>query len=118
MKAVSPDQYQEKADDGDGYCLAYDAFGRLQSVRDPYGNLVEQCDYDVAGRLLALRDEVGLIYRAEYDFGGRMTGIYTSDALENAAARSNPIQTYEYDSQGNVIGVTNGEQDRTDMSSL
>jgi RHS repeat-associated protein len=108
VKTVSPDQYDEKTDDGDGYCFAYDVFGRLTTVTDAYGNIVEQNAYDVAGRILSKRDEAGLLYRAEYDLGGRRTSIFADE--------EKPVQTFEYDSLGNIIGVTDGEKNYTNFT--
>lgn len=109
VKLVTPDQYDEKLDGGDGYRFAFDAFGRLVNVIDSYGNLVEESNYDAAGQLLSKRDVVGLLYRAEYDLGGRRTSFFTNDEAK-------PVQTFEYDSLGNVIGVTDGEENYTSFT--
>lgn len=112
VRIISPDQYDDSSDDGDGYRFTYDEFGRKDSVTDAYGNLVEKNSYDLAGRLLSKRDELGLIYRSTYDIGGRQTKIYL-DGTENEQHETKPVQTFEYDSIGNIIGITDGEQNHT-----
>ena len=115
---VDADNYNSETDDGAGYTFTYDAFGRIKEVRDAYGQLCEGSEYDSAGRLKKQYDSagrlkkqydsVGLLVENRYDLGGRTAAIYDTDGTA-------PVQTYTYDSMGNITGITDGEQNHTDF---
>jgi len=107
-KVVDADNYDATRDDGAGYTFTYDAFGRIKEVRDAYGQLCEGSEYDSAGRLKKQYDSVGLLVENRYDLGGRTAAIYDTEG-------ASPVQTYTYDSMGNITGITDGEQNHTDF---
>ena len=108
IKAVSADNYDSTTDNGAGYTFAYDVFGRLSEVRDAFGQLCEENAYDEAGRLKSRYDAAGCVLHNEYDLGGRKSAVYDGEEKK-------PLQTYTYDSLGNITGITDGEQNHTEF---
>ena len=108
IKAVSADNYDSLHDDGAGYTFSYDVFGRLCEVRDAFGQLCEENAYDEAGRLKGRYDAAGCVFHNEYDLGGRKSAVYDGEEKK-------PLQTYTYDSLGNITGITDGEQNHTEF---
>ena len=105
---VDADNYDATKDNGAGYTFTYDTFGRIREVRDAYGQLCEGSEYDSAGRLKKNFDCTGLLVKNQYDLGGRKTAVYDT---EDTPA----VQTYTYDSMGNITGITDGEQNHTEF---
>ena len=108
VKTVSADNYDPAKDDGAGYSFTYDIFGRIKEVRDAYGHLCEANAYDTAGRIKSSHDSAGMFFTNEYDLGGRTTAVYDTEG-------ATPVQTYTYDSIGNITGITDGERNHTDF---
>ena len=101
---LHPNQYDPQADDGAGYQYTYDHQGRVLTVVGPNGHVLQTNTYDEEGRLLQQLD--GLQSGAEffYDLSGNRTKIKTSGGT---------AQELEYDARGNIVGMMNGNQNRT-----
>jgi YD repeat-containing protein len=49
VKDISPENYNEKTDDGPGRTYAYDTAGRLTEERNELGDIVRRFEYDALG---------------------------------------------------------------------
>ncbi|BCJ95516.1 hypothetical protein acsn021_30850 [Anaerocolumna cellulosilytica] len=139
IKAVSPDNYREELDDGTGTTFTYDAFGRMESVRNALGYLEEYNQYNKAGQLIRKGDETGTLVEYQYDIGGRIQSITTGEVMKaresakteyfdkrnptstnstspsiSQVLQNNPVsQSFTYDARGNITGIRDGEGNRT-----
>jgi RHS repeat-associated protein len=78
----------------------YDNLGRLIRAIDPLNRSTTYA-YDPAGNLVIMTDALGLSRAYAYDPVGRLTGINYSDG-------STPNVTYQYDSLGRRISMSDG----------
>lgn len=78
---------------------AYDARGRLSSVKQGTGAALRQTSYsyDSAGYLASMTDAAGRLTRYQRDLAGRVTTLQLPDGLE--------VQ-YSYDANGNTTSIT------------
>ena len=94
----------------------YDALGRLTLEGQPGYDLttrVTQYDYDAMGNLLSVTDEENHITRYRYDTLGRQTHVI-SPLCTNATATDPDYTTVtNYDANGNVISITDAEDNET-----
>lgn len=75
---------------------SYDALNRRTSYTDGEGNTSYYC-YDDKGRLAAVQDAVGNLFRREYNEAGERTAVISPEGLK---------KRYAYDDAGNLIGIT------------
>jgi len=101
---VRPNQYNRNKDDGAGYLYAYDQQGRICGITGPDGNIVQKNTYDRAGRLLRQTDGMDTGIEYAYNLAGDRTHFQTTGGA---------TQELEYDAQGNIIGVVDGNRNKT-----
>ncbi len=76
--------------------FAYDAAGRLASVTDARGTVLERYGYDAMDRLLTRTDALGKEERYAYNAGGQLT---------QRTDRQGRVITYGYDGSGRLIRI-------------
>ena len=103
-KVVRPNQYDAQMDDGMGVQYTYNAQGQILTVVGPDGKVLQINTYDAEGRLLEQLDGVGSGASFTYDFSGSRTHICTEGGT---------TQELQYDVRGNIVGVVDGNQNRT-----
>ena len=103
-KQVRPNQYDPKADNGEGYQYTYDHKGNIVSVVGPDGHVLQTNVYDGDGRLLQQLDAVQSGASFTYDLAGNRVHIETTGGA---------TQQLEYDAHGNIVGVVDGNHNRT-----
>lgn len=98
---------------------AYDAAGRITSVRDPKGHTALN-GYDAAGNLTSVTDNTGQISTRAYDAANRLTETRDPagnvskleyDVMGNVAAQTDGAgakATYTYDKAGRLVSMTTG----------
>lgn len=86
----------------EGTDIAFDAAGRLTSLGDRNGNLIDYL-YDVDARLSSIMGPNDRVITLSYDAGGRIAG---------AAGPGGRVITYTYDAAGNLVAV-NDQTGRT-----
>lgn len=74
-KQVRPNQYDPKADNGEGYQYTYDHKGNIVSVVGPDGHVLQTNVYDGDGRLLQQLDAVQSGASFTYDLAGNRVHI-------------------------------------------
>ncbi len=102
-KIISPNQYKEEIDDGEGYEMIYDNQDRIIKIWNPDGKVIQKQRYDKAGRLERKEDGLGSGVHYTYDFGDRLIQLKTTGKA---------TQEYEYDASGTIIGIKDGVGNR------
>lgn len=103
-KLVRPNQYDPAVDDGAGYQYTYDLQGRVITVLAPNGTVLQTNTYAPDGQLLQQLDGVGGGASFSYDLAGNRLRIETKGGAS---------QDFEYDAAGNIIGIVDGNHNRT-----
>jgi RHS repeat-associated protein len=86
-----------------------DARGQVVAITDPLGR-VTSFTYDDVGNVLSITDPVGNVRRFEYEpVFNRLTKLI-SPAPDGPPGAPGPVTTFEYDTQGNLIAITDPEQ--------
>ncbi|MBD5464500.1 MAG: hypothetical protein HDR22_01530, partial [Lachnospiraceae bacterium] len=100
---ISPQEYAEKGEKAKGYRYAYDIMGRNISIDTPLGTRLKNISYNRFGEIEREGDGLGGIC-SRYDFAGRRIHILTDGGR---------TQEYEYDAIGNIVGLKDGNGNRT-----
>ena len=91
--------------------------GDLQNVKNALGHVTNYTNYDANGRLLSLTDPNGLVINLSYDLRGRLTSktaggnitVYAYDAASNLTKVTHPLAvavTYTYDAAHRLTDIT------------
>ncbi|MCM1161126.1 MAG: DUF6531 domain-containing protein, partial [Roseburia sp.] len=100
---INPQEYAEKGEKAKGYRYAYDIMGRNTSIDTPLGTRLRSLSYNQFGEIEREGDGLGGIC-SKYDFAGRRIHILTDGGR---------TQEYEYDAVGNIVGLKDGNGNRT-----
>lgn len=102
IKHVLPEQYDETADDGEGWVYAYDEGNRLISVTGPDGVMENTYAYDAWGNCVRKTDEKGCNTYYAYDLIGRLIREL-APVGEDPADGKYRMTSYAYDGNGNRV---------------
>jgi YD repeat-containing protein len=93
--------------DGSSLAFTYAEVGgnyRIKTTTDAAGS-VTSFAYDTANRRTTVTDPLNKAWQYEYDAGGQLVSVITPATATMAAS----VQSFAYDSSGNVISVINGD---------
>ncbi|WP_374428136.1 LysM peptidoglycan-binding domain-containing protein [Ideonella dechloratans] len=102
--------------DGSALTFSYVQVGsdyRIQSVMDAMGS-VTTYSYDTAAKRTTVTDPMQKVWLFDYDAAGQLTKL-TSPTLGGVAG-SSITQSYQYDADGNLVAMTNGDGETTTMT--
>jgi len=109
IKQVTPENYNLEDDNGKGTSYNYDSMNRLVEVTNALGVIVQRNKYNEVGELIGKEDASKTGVEYSYDIGGRIKNIVTPGAKEKCVVS----QEYCYDALGNVMGIVDGEGNKT-----
>lgn len=92
VKEITPNIYQLTPSGDVGYRYSYYSNGKLQSVKDPEGNITFYT-YDLYGNLISETKLNSCVYWYEYDVLNRVTAVYIQ---ETAAEPKVLLKSYAY----------------------
>ncbi|MFT4104627.1 MAG: DUF6531 domain-containing protein, partial [Lacrimispora sp.] len=92
-----------------GYRYRYDYRGNVLEKVDIAGTVLERNEYLPDGNLARQMTADGNELHITYGINGREKELYTSRSREKGQA----VQSYAYDSQGRIIGLSDGNQNLT-----
>ena len=114
--------YRRLDPDGGITSMQWSQDGRREEIVDPLGNKIV-LEYDDTGQLVKMTDPVDTVSRFEYDSLGRMVSmegccgritrfeyLNGSEFLKRIHRFDGSEQVFEYDSNGNVTGIREGDQ--------
>ncbi len=112
IKVVSPLQYDAGQDNGQGICYSYDCRDRAVRITAPDGSVIREQTYDCMGNLKERLDGQTLYTEYDYNLAGNLQAVYRG---RNNARKQHAAQRMDYDAWGRVIGVEDGNRNRTDF---
>lgn len=111
-KVVKPEQYNKKTDDGVGISYTYDCHDKVTSVIGTDGTILEQYAYDPMGNVQSYTKGEQFYKEYAYNLAGNPTAFY--EGRGNADKRK-AVQTLEYNAQGIVTKVEDGNDNQTEF---
>lgn len=93
-----------RQDVNDTSTFTYDSDGNLSTIENALGHTIIYQDYNSEGFPLSITDENGVTRELTYNWRGKVTESIIKDP--SGIESRDKITTYEYDSAGNLVGVT------------
>ena len=106
-RVIRLNEYELSGDHGAGYRYTYDLQGRVQTIIAPDGHVLQTDTYNESENRTRQTDGADGGVNFSYNLAGNRTGIRS----EGTAA-----QELEYDARGNIIGVVDGNRNRTEYA--
>ena len=91
------------------YHYLYDYKNNLLVTKDSEGHVLEENEYRIDGELLRQKTNNGNEISYTYGIHDEPTAIHTTRSRK----QEKTAQSYEYDSKGRIVGVKDGNQNRT-----
>ncbi len=106
IKEILPENYNPQTDDGLGTSYSYNYKGLVETITNSLGEKVQQNIYDPVGNLKTQKDALGNPINYIYTPDNQIQHITSSQ-------EEKPLQSYDYNARGQIIGVKDGNQQQT-----
>ena len=111
IKEIHPYGYEKDADNGAGTSYTYDKNGSLIRVTNGLGELVQELSYNRKNLPVTQKDSYGNQTDFAYGADGQLKEVRRGNSRRRERQRT--IQQYEYNARGQIVGIIDGNHEKT-----